>query len=112
MFYKVTLGFTTGATYNMTHVHVFKAAQARRAYFLLSWSVFKCTELIVPISEGRVVPVYLWMLTRVLQTGEVRADPFQRVAVRLPLHQLFLPPVRAVRQVLHRLREEESAATV
>ena len=34
MFYKVTLGFTTGATYNMTNVHVFKAAQARRAYFL------------------------------------------------------------------------------
>ena len=33
MFYKVTLGFTTGATYNMTNVHVFKAAQARRAYF-------------------------------------------------------------------------------
>ena len=35
MFYKVTLGFTTGATYNMTNVHVFKAAQARRAYFYL-----------------------------------------------------------------------------
>ena len=34
MFYKVTLGFTTGATYNMTNVHVFKAAHARRAYFL------------------------------------------------------------------------------
>ena len=33
MFYKVTLGLTTGATYNMTNVHVFKAAQARRAYF-------------------------------------------------------------------------------
>ena len=31
--YKVTLGLTTGATYNMTNVHVFKAAQARRAYF-------------------------------------------------------------------------------
>ena len=35
MFYKVTLGLTTGATYNMTNVHVFKAAQARRAYFLI-----------------------------------------------------------------------------
>ena len=35
MFYKVTLGFTTGATYNMTNVHVFKAAQARRAYFFV-----------------------------------------------------------------------------
>ena len=40
MFYKVTLGFTTGATYNMTNVHVFKAAQARRAYFLNS-SMFR-----------------------------------------------------------------------
>ena len=36
--YKVTLGLTTGATYNMTNVHVFKAAQARRAYFFhLAW---------------------------------------------------------------------------
>ena len=35
--YKVTLGLTTGATYNMTNVHVFKAAQARRAYFLSLW---------------------------------------------------------------------------
>ena len=35
MFYKVTLGLTTGATYNMTNVHVFKAAQARRAYFYI-----------------------------------------------------------------------------
>ena len=31
--YKVTLGLTTGTTYNMTNVQVFKAAQARRAYF-------------------------------------------------------------------------------
>ena len=35
--YKVTLGLTTGATYNMTNVHVFKAAQARRAYFFLPY---------------------------------------------------------------------------
>ena len=34
--YKVTLGLTTGATYNMSNVHVFKAAQARRAYFFLN----------------------------------------------------------------------------
>ena len=33
--YKVTLGLTTGATYNVTNVHVFKEAQARRAYFYL-----------------------------------------------------------------------------
>ena len=39
--YKVTLGLTTGATYNMTNVHVFKAAQARRAYFLLFFSDFQ-----------------------------------------------------------------------
>ena len=37
MFYKVTLGFTTGATYNMTNVHVFKAAQARWAYFFVCY---------------------------------------------------------------------------
>ena len=64
------------------------------------------------ISEGRVVPVYLSMLMRVLQIEEVQADPFRRVAVRLPLHQLLHRPVRAVRRVLHRPPEEESAATL
>ena len=62
--------------------------------------------------EGRVVPDYLWMLVRVLQTGEVQADPFQRVAVRLPPPLLLLRLVRAVRQVLRRPPEEESAATL
>ena len=46
MFYKVTLGFTTGATYNMTNVHVFKAAQARRAYFLYSRDFYTLQEIL------------------------------------------------------------------
>ena len=33
---KVTFGLTTCATFNMINVHVFKAAQARRAYFFLT----------------------------------------------------------------------------
>ena len=34
---KVTFGLTTCATFNMINVHVFKAAQARRAYFINIW---------------------------------------------------------------------------
>ena len=33
---KVTFGLTTCATFNMINVHVFKAAQARRAYFFFT----------------------------------------------------------------------------
>ena len=59
MFYKVTLGFTTGATYNMTNVHVFKAAQARRAYFL-GYGVAEKEELLWPLGriDRQVVEVF------------------------------------------------------
>ena len=78
MFYKVTLGLTTGATYNMTNAHVFKAAQARWAYFY----IFKITSsgavLIIfccAISDFDIEQIDIWseIVSRVSMLGESRS---------------------------------------
>ena len=77
MFYKVTLGLTTGATYNMTNAHVFKAAQADGPifYFKITSSGAVLIIFCCAISDFDIEQIDIWseIVSRVSMLGESRS---------------------------------------
>ena len=64
------LGLTTGATYNMTNVRVFKAAQARRAYFfnLVRPLVWSATETLIFSTKVTKTYTDIWVKSLFIRT--------------------------------------------